>query len=223
MGLSRRLAGEFLGTALLVATVVGSGIMADQLTGDDALALLANSLATAAILFVAISLFAPISGAHFNPAVTLVSALRGEISARDSSLYAASQIVGGISGTIAAHAMFALPLIQQGGTERAAMSLVFSEGVAAFGLVFLILAASAFRKNVAALVALYIGAAYWFTASTSFANPAVTIARSFTDTFSGIRPSDAPAFIAAQLTGAVLAFFFARWLLRHADKEGQVT
>lgn len=219
MSLSRRLVAEFVGTALLVAAVVGSGIMADTLTGDDALALLANSLATAAILYVLISLLAPISGAHFNPAVTLISALRGRISARDSSFYTLSQIAGGIAGTILAHAMFALPLVQQGTTERGALSLVMSEGVATFGLVFTILAADAFRKNAGALVALYIGAAYWFTASTSFANPAVTIARMLTDTFSGIRPGDAPAFIAAQFVGALLAFFFARWLLGREGGE----
>lgn len=213
--LSRRLAAEALGTGLLVATVVGSGIMAETLTTDVALALLANTITTGAILVVLISTLGPISGAHFNPAVSLVFALRRDLPARDAGLYALVQIIGGVLGTIAAHAMFALPLVQASTKIRTGGAQWFSEGVAAFGLVVVILAGICFeRKAVPMLVGLYITAAYWFTASTSFANPAVAIARSFTDTFSGIRPLDLPGFILAQVAGALVALALMSWLLR---------
>ena len=213
--LSRRLTAEALGTGMLVATVVGSGIMAETLTSDVALALLANTIATGAILVVLISTLGPISGAHFNPAVSLIFALRRQLSARDAGLYALVQIAGGVLGAVAAHAMFARPLLQVASTVRTGGAQWFSEGIAAFGLVAVILAGSRFeRKAVPMLVGLYIAAAYWFTASTSFANPAVAIARSFTDTFSGIRPLDLPGFVLAQLAGALVALALMSWLLR---------
>lgn len=214
--LSRRLTAEALGTGLLVATVVGSGIMAETLTTDDALALLANTIATGAILVALISTLGPISGAHFNPAVSLVFALRRALSPRDAGLYAIAQIMGGALGAVAAHAMFALPLVQAASQIRTGGSQWLSEGIAAFGLVATILAGIRFdRKSVPMLVGLYITAAYWFTASTSFANPAVAIARSLTDTFSGIRPLDLPGFILAQLAGALTALALMSWLLRN--------
>ncbi|OAM77085.1 aquaporin [Devosia elaeis] len=213
--LLRRLAAEALGTGTLVATVVGSGIMAETLTNDVALALLANTIATGAILVVLISTLGPISGAHFNPAVSLVFALRRELPARDAGLYALMQVVGSIAGAIAAHAMFELPLLQSSTHVRTGGAQWISESVAAFGLVAVILAGIRFeRKAVPMLVGLYITAAYWFTSSTSFANPAVAIARSFTDTFSGIRPVDLPGFIGAQVAGAVIALALMTWLLR---------
>ena len=196
-----------LGTALLVATVVGSGIMAQSLTTDTALALLGNTLPTGAILVVLITILGPISGAHFNPAVSLVFALRRELSWRDAALYTAAQILGGILGTIIAHAMFALPLVEASQHIRTGAPQWFAEAVAAFGLVAVILGGIQFQRSaVPWLVGLYITAAYWFTASTSFANPAVTIARALTDTFSGIRPADVPGFILAQLAGALIAW-----------------
>jgi glycerol uptake facilitator-like aquaporin len=211
----RRLAAEALGTGILVATIVGSGIMAETLTNDVALALLANTIATGAILVVLISTLGPISGAHFNPAVSLVFALRRELPARDLGLYALMQVVGGIAGAIAAHAMFELPLLQASTHVRTGSAQWFSEGVATFGLIAVVLAGIRFeRKAVPILVGLYITAAYWFTSSTSFANPAVAIARSFTDTFSGIRPVDLPSFIVAQVAGAVIALALITWLLR---------
>jgi glycerol uptake facilitator-like aquaporin len=200
---------------MLVATVVGSGIMAQSLTTDTALALLANTIATGAILVVLISILGPISGAHFNPAVSLVFALRKELSARDASLYAIVQVIGGLAGTLAAHLMFALPLLQASTKIRTGGAQWFSEGIATFGLVAVILAGLRFeRASVPWLVGLYITAAYWLTASTAFANPAVAIARSLTDTFSGIRPLDLPAFITAEIAGAVLALVLMSWLLR---------
>jgi glycerol uptake facilitator-like aquaporin len=212
--LSRRLVAEGLGTAVLVATVVGSGIMAQTLTSDVALALLANTIATGAILVVLISTLGPISGAHFNPAVSLVFALRRELLPRDGVLYALVQVIGGIAGAVIAHAMFELPLLQASTKVRTGGAQWFSEGVAAFGLVAIILSGIKFeRKAVPMLVGLYITAAYWFTASTSFANPAVAIARSFTDTFSGIRPLDLPGFIIAETVGALLAMALMSWLL----------
>lgn len=213
--LPRRLAAEALGTGILVATVVGSGIMAETLTNDVALALLANTIATGAILVVLISTLGPISGAHFNPAVSLVFALRRELPVRDASFYALVQVVGGIVGAIATHAMFELPLLQSSTHVRSGGAQWFSESFAAFGLVAVILAGIRFEpKTVPMLVGLYITAAYWFTSSTSFANPAVAIARSFTNTFSGIRPLDLTGFIGAQLAGAVIALAFMTWLLR---------
>ena len=212
--LPRRLVAEALGTALLVATVVGSGIMADKLTGDVALALLGNTLPTGAILVVLITILGPISGAHFNPAVTLVFGLRREICVNAAALYILAQIVGGIVGTLVAHAMFEMPLIQISTTARTGSGQWFAEAVAAFGLVFTILAGLRFRSDaIPWLVGLYITAAYWFTASTSFANPAVAIARAFSNTFAGIRPVDLPGFIVAEFLGAFVALLLAGWLL----------
>ena len=218
--LPRRLTAEALGTALLVATVVGSGIMAESLTRDVALALLGNTLPTGAILVVLITILGPISGAHFNPAVTLIFALKRELTPRDALLYMAVQIAGGIVGTMMAHAMFALPLLDASLKVRTGGAQWLAEGVAAFGLVATILAGIRFeRASVAWLVGLYITAAYWFTSSTSFANPAVAIARTMTNTFSGIRPTDLPGFVAAELCGAVAALMLMSWLLR-AGGEG---
>ena len=218
--LPRRLVAEALGTALLVATVVGSGIMAESLTKDVALALLGNTLPTGAILVVLITIFGPISGAHFNPAVSLVFALKRDLMPRDALAYAAAQIAGGIVGTMIAHAMFALPLLDASLKARTGGAQWFAEGVAAFGLIVTILGGIRFeRAAVPWLVGLYITAAYWFTASTSFANPAVAIARSLTNTFSGIRPVDLPGFIAAELCGAVAALLLMSWLLRAGGEE----
>ena len=218
--LPRRLAAEALGTALLVATVVGSGIMAESLTKDTAIALLGNTIPTGAILVVLITILGPISGAHFNPAVTLVFALRRELPVRDALLYVAAQIIGGILGTMIAHAMFALPLLDASMKMRTGGAQCFAEGVAAFGLVATILGGIRFAQaSVPWLVGLYITAAYWFTASTSFANPAVAIARSMTNTFSGIRPQDLPGFIVAELSGAIVALLVMTWLLRASNNK----
>ncbi len=212
--LSRRLVAEALGTAMLVAAVVGSGIMADRLTDDVALSLLGNTIPTGAMLVVLIIILGPISGAHFNPAVTLVFALRREIKARTGLAYIVAQILGGIAGTFLAHAMFELPILQVSETVRTGSGQWIAELVAAFGLAFTILAGLRFRSDaIPWLVGLYITAAYWFTASTSFANPAVAIARAFSNTFAGIRPFDVPAFIVAELLGALLAMALAGWLL----------
>jgi glycerol uptake facilitator-like aquaporin len=212
--LSRRLAAEALGTAFLLASVVGSGIMAERLAaGNSALALLANAIATGAALFGLIMAFGPISGAHFNSAVSLVMALRRELSWRVLPAYLTVQVAGGVLGVWLAHAMFGVPVIESGVKVRSGSGLWLAETVASFGLVTTIIALKdESRAAVAGSVALYITAAYWFTASTSFANPAVTIARSFTDSFSGIRPADAPTFIVAQLCGAILAAALASWL-----------
>lgn len=213
--LQRRLVAEALGTCLLVATVVGSGIMADTLTDDTALALLGNTLATGAVLVVLITIFGPISGAHFNPAVSLVFALKRDLPHRDLWLYVAAQVAGGIAGTMAAHLMFDLPVIEASLKARTGGSQWFSEWVASFGLVAVILGGVRFeQKSVPWLVGLYITAAYWFTASTSFANPAVALARSLTNTFSGIRPLDLPGFVIAELLGALCALALMSWLLR---------
>ena len=213
-GLPRRLAAETLGTALLVATVVGSGIMAETLTHDVALALLGNTIATGAILVVLITVLGPISGARFNPAVSLVFALKGELPGAEAALYTAAQLAGGILGTLAAHLMFALPVIELSLHVRTGGAQWFSEFVATFGLVTTILAGIRFQQSaVPWLVGLYITAAYWFTASTSFANPAVAVARALTNTFSGIRPLDLPGFIIAELLGAVCALVLTGWLL----------
>jgi glycerol uptake facilitator-like aquaporin len=218
--LPRRLVAEALGTALLVATVVGSGIMAESLTKDVALALLGNTLPTGAILVVLITILGPVSGAHFNPAVSLVFALKREMTPRDALLYSAAQVAGGIIGTMMAHAMFALPLLDASLKMRTGGAQWFAEGVAAFGLIVTIVAGIRFeRASVPWLVGLYITAAYWFTSSTSFANPAVAIARSLTNTFSGIRPTDLPGFIAAELCGAVAAMVLMNWLLRSGGEE----
>jgi glycerol uptake facilitator-like aquaporin len=212
--LPRRLVAEALGTAILVATVVGSGIMADRLSDDAAVSLVGNTLPTGAILVVLIATLGPISGAHFNPAVTLVFALRRQIEPNAALAYAAAQIAGGIAGTLLAHAMFELPILQFSTTVRTGTGQWLAEAVAAFGLVFTILAGLRFRADaIPWLVGLYITAAYWFTASTSFANPSVAIARALSDTFAGIRPADLPGFIAAEFLGALIAMGFASWLL----------
>ena len=213
--LAQRLSAEFMGTLLLVATVVGSGIMGDALSDDTAVSLLCNTLPTGAILFVIITLFAPISGAHFNPVVTGVFWLRGELSARDALLYIPVQIGGGIAGSFIAHIMFDLPLIQLSETVRSGTGQYFSESVASFGLLLtMLMGLRSAPQQIPILVGLYITAAYWFTSSTSFANPAVTIARSLSDTFAGIRPSDVPMFILCQILGALGAAFFVRYVIR---------
>jgi len=213
--LPQRVAAETVGTAFLVAAVVGSGIMADTLARDAALALLANTLATGAMLVVLITTLGPISGAHFNPAISLILTLKGELPRREAGLYALGQVAGGIAGTVIAHAMFGLPLLQRSLNIRTGDAQWLSEGVASFGLAATILAGLRFdRKAIPWLVGLYICAAYWFTASTSFANPAVAIARSFTETFSGIRTVDVPGFILAELAGALCALAAMTWLLQ---------
>ena len=214
--LSRRVAAEFSGSVFLAAIVIGSGIMGARLAGGhDGLALLANTLATAAGLFVLISALAPVSGAHFNPAVTLVALLRRELSVRDGALYALAQISGCLAGAVLAHAMFGMPLLQIASTERAGGAQMLSEGVATFALVACILLVSRVRPGaVAAAVALTIAAGYWWTSSTSFANPAITIARALSDTFAGIRPEDAPGFVVAQVLGAIAAWAACALLVR---------
>ena len=209
----QKLIAEFVGTAFLLATVVGSGIMAEQLSGGNvAIALLGNTIPTGAILFVLITFFGPVSGAHFNPAVTLVFALRREISKADSVLFVIFQILGGIIGVWAAHLMFDLDLLQFSQKARTGNSQWFAEVVATFGLIVTILGTLRARAEAVSLaVGLYITAAYWFTASTSFANPAVTLARSLSDTFAGIMPADMPGFIVAQFLGAVIASYYCKW------------
>ncbi len=223
---TRRLTAELVGTAFLLATVVGSGIMAERLAGgNEAIALLGNTIPTGAILVVLITLFGPISGAHFNPAVTLAFGLRREITLLDGLAYVAAQIIGGICGVWAAHLMFAEPVWQLSGTVRTGPDQWFAEVIATFGLVLTILATLRSRPSaVPTMVGLYITAAYWFTASTSFANPAVTVARALTDTFSGIASSGVAAFIIAQLLGALAAVGLCQWLLVSppaAPKEAQ--
>lgn len=213
--LPRRLAAEALGTAMLVGTVVGSGIMADKLSDDVAVSLLGNTIPTGAILVVLITMLGPISGAQFNPAVTLVFWLKRELSLKTAAAYVLVQVAGGIAGSAVAHLMFELPVLQVSFTVRSGTGQWIAEIVATFGLVASILAGIRFRADaVPWLVGLYITAAYWFTASTSFANPAVAIGRAFTDTFSGIRPQDLPAFIFCEAMGAVIALGLFSWLLR---------
>jgi glycerol uptake facilitator-like aquaporin len=206
---------EFLGTLLLLAIVVGSGIMGERLAGGNlAIALLANAAATAGGLYVLITLFGPLSGAHFNPAVTLAMQQRGATLPAPAMAYLAVQLAGAVLGVLLAHAMFGLALWQPGDHVRSGAGQWLSEGVATFGLLLTILLGVQFRERaVPALVACYIFAAYWFTASTAFANPAVTLARALTRTFAGIRPLDAPGFIAAQLAGTAAALLIARLLL----------
>ncbi len=218
---AQRVAAEFLGTALLLATVIGSGIMGAKLSGgNDALALLGNTLPTGAILVVLITMFGPVSGAHFNPAVSGVSWLRGEITATLAIAYVVAQMLGGLAGVLVAHAMFDLPLAQLGTKVRTGSGQWFAEGVATFGLILTILGTLSVRPQaVAVSVGLYIIAAYWFTASTSFANPAVTVARALSDTYAGIRPSDVLAFVVAQSIGAVVALGVAGWLFRADARE----
>ena len=215
---SHRYLSEFLGTLALVATVVGSGIMAENLAGGNAaIALLGNTIATGAILYVLITIFAPISGAHFNPAVTLVMLALRELSLIGSILYISAQIAGGLCGTFLAHFMFEQEILQLSGNERSGLAQYGSEVIATIGLVLTILLGRKFRADqVAMLVGLYITAAYWFTSSTSFANPAVTIARTFSDSFSGISISDTPYFIVAQIIGAFMALLLSQILLKSA-------
>ena len=222
--LARRIAAEALGTGFLVATVVGSGIMAETLTKDTGLALLGNTLPTGAILVVLITILGPISGAHFNPAVTLVFALKRDLRPQETGLYMLAQIIGGIAGTFAAHLMFGLPMLETSLKVRTGGAQWFAEWVATFGLVVTILAGLRFaRASLPWLVGLYITAAYWFTVSTSFANPAVAIARSLTNTFSGIRPVDLPGFVVAQLLGAVCGLWLASWLLGDAGADDAIS
>ena len=212
--LTRRIAAEGLGSFFLFACVIGSGIMAEKLSGgNDAVALLGNTIATGAILFVLITMLGPISGAHMNPAVSLVAASRGELTWRVTALYIAAQLAFGILGAWAAHIMFDLPTLQLSTKVRTGFGQWTGEAVATFGLIMTILGTVRHRREwVPATVALYITAAYWFTSSTSFANPAITVARSLSDTFAGIAPHSVPPFIVAQLIGAAFAGLAARWL-----------
>ena len=223
MTLSRRLAAEFLGTAFLLAAVVGSGIMGERLAdGNAAVALLANTLATGGALVALILTFGPISGAHFNPAVTLSDALQRGLKWREVPAYITVQVIGAFTGVAITHTMFGLPLFFASTHERAGMRQAFSEFVATFGLLAVIWGCVRFRSAMVPFaVAAYITAGYWFTASTSFANPAVTLARSATDTFTGIRPNDAPAFILAQLAGALAATLVFRWLAPASSREAE--
>jgi glycerol uptake facilitator-like aquaporin len=212
--LPRRLAAEGIGSFFLFACVIGSGIMAANLSGgNDAIALLGNTLATGAMLFVLITMLGPISGAHMNPAVSLVAALRHELKWRDAAAYIVMQLAFGILGAWAAHRMFDLPVLQLSVKARTGLGKALGEAIATFGLILTIIGTVRFRREwVAPAVALYITSAYWFTSSTSFANPAITVARSLTNSFAGIAPHDVPTFIAAQLSGAALAALVARWL-----------
>lgn len=224
MTLARRAAAEGIGTALLLAIVVGSGIMGEQLAnGNSAIALLANALATGAGLYVLIVMLGPISGAHFNPVVSSVSAWERQLPARACIVYVLAQIGGAFAGVAAAHAMFGLPLLQVSAHLRPTPGEGLGEVIATFGLVLVILLLSRFRREaIPVAVAAFITSAYWFTSSTSFANPAVTLARATTNTFSGISPSSVPLFIGGQIVGAAAATAFARWLLRgNRSAEGQ--
>lgn len=219
--MKRALAAEAIGSFFLFATVVGSGIMAETLSGGNVgVALLANAIATGAILFVLIAMLGPVSGAHFNPAVTLVMALARRIAPRTAVLYVAAQLAAGVLGVWAAHLMFDLPLLQFSAKARTGGGQWAGEFVATFGLVLTIFGTVRHRPDwVAPSVALYITAAYWFTSSTSFANPAIAVARSLSDSFAGIAPADVPAFVAAQLGGAVAAWLCGRWLFTERDNE----
>ncbi|GAB6195079.1 aquaporin [Lysobacter xanthus] len=221
MTLPRRLLAEFLGSLLLLATVVGSGTMGMDLSdGNRGVALLANAGATAGMLYVLIALLGPVSGAHFNPAVSMVAWLRRELRGLDFAGYVIAQVAGAVAGVVLAHLMFGLDVVQWGDHARAGGAQWLSEGVATAGLVLTILLGVRHRAaSVPALVAAYIFAAYWFTASTSFANPAVTLARSITRTFAGIRPDDVPGFVLAQVSGALLGLALARALLPRAAAD----
>lgn len=222
MGVSKQaMASEFIGTAMLLATVVGSGIMGERLAGGNvAVALLANTLATGAVLIALIATFGPRSGAHFNPLVTFTELALKRMGWATAAAYLVAQVLGAIAGVVAAHYMFELPLLMESTHIRTGPHQWWSEIVASFGLLTVILNVAKTRPDgVAVAVGSYITAAYWFTASTSFANPAVTIARSLTDTFSGIRPTDAPGFILAQLAGAGLAMAFFTWLEAHKPEQ----
>lgn len=222
--LARRLLAEGIGSAFLFATVIGSGIMAERLAGGNvAIALLGNTLATGAILFVLITMLGPVSGAHLNPAVSMVAALRGDLSWRDAGLYVIAQLACGIGGVWVAHLMFDVPIIQISAHARTGIGQWTGEAVATFGLVFTILGTVRHRPSwVPASVALYITAAYWFTSSTSFANPAITVARSLSNSFAGIAPHDVPMFIIAQFAGALAAALIARILFSFAGDHGDV-
>ena len=213
--MAQKLCAEALGTLILVMTVVGSGIMADQLSGGiDGIALIGNTLATGCILVVLITIFGPVSGAHFNPAVTLTFFFAAELPAVTAISYIIAQLGGGLAGTALAHIMFDLPVIQIAQTDRASLPLYVAELVATAGLIFVILTGRVYRPTaLPLLVGLYISAGYWFTSSTSFANPAVTLARTFTDTFSGVAPSATGFFILAQLLAAWPVYRFTRWLI----------
>jgi len=220
--LGRRLFAEGLGSLLLAATVIGSGIMAERLAdGNMAVALLANTTATVAVLATLIALLGPVSGAHFNPAVSLIEALRNRLGWREAIGYSGVQILGCCAGALLAHAMFELPLIQTSTHVRAGWSQLLAELVATFGLLLVVLGHRR-AEDVPWMVASWIGAAYWFTASTSFANPAITLARSLTNSFSGIRPTDAPGFIVAQLAGALFALGVAALIFAKPQGQGRV-
>lgn len=220
MLLTRRLMAEFLGSLLLAGVVIGSGILAERLSGgNDGVALIGNTLATGAILFVLVTTLGPVSGAHFNPAVTLVMTLRRELTVREAGFYVVMQVVGCVVGAWLAHAMFELPILQLATTDRSGPAMMLAEGVATFTLVFAILGAVRWRPEATpATVALVITAGYWWTASTSFANPAITVARAMTDTFAGVQFSDVPGFIAAQFVGAVLALAVSSVLFGKVEK-----
>ena len=222
MNMRRKLAAEALGSLLLAATVIGSGIMAERLAGGNlAVALLANTTATVAVLAALIALFDPISGAHFNPAVSLIMALKHRLPWFEALAYIAAQVLGCCAGALLAHAMFNLPLLQSSVHARAGGAQWLAEFVATFGLLLIVLGHER-PRDAPWMIAAWIGAAYWFTSSTSFANPAITIARSLSDTFAGIRPPDVPAFIIAQLAGAVAAWALARALFTAPIKQAQV-
>ena len=223
--LGRRLAAEFLGTGFLVATVVGSGIMGDRLTGGNvAIALLANTIATGAALVALILAFGPISGAHFNPVVTLSDTLKGGMRWKETPGYIGAQVLGAMGGAIVAHGMFTLPVVSLSQHVRSGAAQLFSEFVATFGLMCVIWGCSRRRPDVVAFaVGAYITAAYWFTASTSFANPAVTIGRALSDTFAGIRPQDVPGFVLAQISGGFAATLVFRWLQRNLQPVSRET
>ena len=218
MPLLKRASAEMLGTTLLLAVVVGSGIMGETLAaGNSAVALLANSIATGAALFVLISLFGPLSGAHFNPVVTLALCGQRKLAWREGAVYVLAQCLGAVAGVLLAHAMFDLTLWQSSQKIRTGTGQWLAEAVATFGLLLVVLNAARWSlAHTAANVALYITSAYWFTASTSFANPAVTLARSFTDTFAGIAPANAPGFVLAQCAGMVLAWAYVSWVDAHS-------
>ncbi len=219
MTATRNAAVEFVGTGFLLAIVVGSGIMGERLAGGNAaIALLANSLATGAGLFVLIEMFGPISGAHFNPVVSLVSMFQGDLSKRQCGIYVLAQVCGAVVGVLAAHAMFGLSLLQVSKHVRPTAGEALGELIATFGLVLTILLLTRFRREVTSVaVAAFITSAYWFTSSTSFANPAVTTARSMTDTFSGISPESVGLFVSGQIVGAVLATLLGNWLCKQCD------
>lgn len=223
MTAARKIFAEFIGSAMLTGVVIGSGILASRMAGgNDAVALLGNTVATAAILFVLVSGLGPLSGAHFNPAVSLVMTFRRELSVGMLAAYVIVQIAGCVAGAILAHAMFELPLVQFSTHARSGTAQMLSEGVATFALVFAILTVSRWRKEaVPAAVALVIAAGYWWTASTSFANPAITIARALSDTFAGVRPADAPGFMLSQFLGAIAAWLCCTLLLPNSASRAR--